>query len=88
MTSKEALQWIKNNYLYLIEEYYNKPVDSKQCVIDMGKPKFFIIEEDLERLEELEDEYINLREKYNDLKAKIKYHIEYAYNYLKECADE
>ena len=55
MTSKECLEWLKDNYIYLIEEYYNKTLEMKQCVIDMANPKFYIIKEELNRLEKLED---------------------------------
>ena len=71
MNSKEILELLKDNYIYLIKKYSNFPSEIKESLIDMCNIHVEIINQAQERVEKFDDiakQNIELRSENNKLK--------------------
>ena len=71
MNSKEILELLKGNYIYLIEKCSNFPSEIKESLIAMCNIHVEIIKQDLDRVEKFDDiakENIELRSENNKFK--------------------
>ena len=71
MNSKEILELLKDNYIYLIKKYSNFPSEIKESLIDMCNIHVEIIKQDIDRVEKFDDiakQNIEFRSENNKLK--------------------